>query len=141
MTELALFDSILGGLILSSSALLLLFGIGKVCGISGIFYGLKNLHSSGEYWRIMFILGLIISPFFAALFGFSLPSSIDVSWPAIIVGGLLVGIGSRVGSGCTSGHGICGIGRLSARSIIATITFMSTAMITVFIVNNVFSIN
>jgi len=136
MTPLTLFDSILGGIILSISALLLLFGIGKISGISGIFYGLKNTPSSGEYWRVLFIIGLVISPLFAILFGFSLPSSIDVSWPAIIIGGLLVGIGTRVGSGCTSGHGICGIGRLSARSLVATIIFMSTAVITVFIVNS-----
>lgn len=136
MTPLTLFDSILGGLILSISALLLLFGIGKISGISGIFYGLKNTRSSGEYWRVLFIIGLVISPLFASLFGFSLPTSIDVSWPAIIIGGLLVGIGTRVGSGCTSGHGICGIGRLSARSLVATIIFMSTAVITVFIVNS-----
>jgi len=137
MTELAIFDSILGGLILSTSALLLLFGIGKLSGISGIFYGLKNMATSAEYWRLLFIIGLVISPFFAGLFGFSLPSNIDVSWPAIIFGGLLVGIGTRVGSGCTSGHGICGIGRLSLRSIVATLIFMSTAVITVFIVNSI----
>lgn len=140
MTQLALFDSILGGLILSASALLLLFGIGKLSGISGIFYGLKNyglnkIATSSEHWRLVFIIGLVISPFFASLFGFSLPSSIDVSWLAIVTGGLLVGIGTRVGSGCTSGHGICGIGRLSVRSIVATLTFMITAVITVFIVN------
>ncbi|GIC79539.1 YeeE/YedE family protein [Moritella sp. F3] len=138
MTQLTLLDSILGGVILSIAALFLLFGIGKLSGISGIFYGLKNTRTSGEYWRVLFVLGLVISPFFAALFGFSLPSSIDVIWPAIIVGGLLVGIGTRVGSGCTSGHGICGIGRLSARSLAATITFMSTAVITVFFVNTLF---
>ncbi len=136
MTQLTPFDSILGGLILSISALLLLFGIGKISGISGIFYGLKSTRSSGAYWRVLFIIGLVISPLFASLFGFSLPSSIDVSWPAIIIGGLLVGIGTRVGSGCTSGHGICGIGRLSVRSLVATIIFMSTAVITVFIVNS-----
>lgn len=138
MTQLTLLDSILGGVILSIAALFLLFGIGKLSGISGIFYGLNNTRTSGEYWRVLFVLGLVISPFFAALLGVSLPSSIDVSWPAIIVGGLLVGIGTRVGSGCTSGHGICGIGRLSARSLAATITFMSTAVITVFFVNTLF---
>ncbi|MDX2321561.1 MAG: YeeE/YedE thiosulfate transporter family protein [Moritella sp.] len=137
MTELTLLDSILGGLVLSIAALLMLFGIGKLSGISGIFYGLKNSRAPSEYWRILFIIGLVISPFFAALLGFSLPSSIDVSWAAIIIGGLLVGIGTRVGSGCTSGHGICGIGRLSARSLVATIIFMSTAVITVFVVNSI----
>lgn len=137
MTTFTLYDSMLGGFILAIAALILLFSLGKISGISGIFYNLKNLKSPSEYWRGLFILGLVISPFFADFLGFSLPSSIDVSWPAIIIGGLLVGIGSRLGSGCTSGHGICGIGRLSARSLVATIIFMSTAGITVFIVNNI----
>lgn len=137
MTQLTLLDSILGGFVLSISALILLFATGKIAGISGILYGLRNVRSSGEYWRVLFVTGLIISPFAADLFGFTLPSNIDVSWPAIILGGLLVGIGTRVGSGCTSGHGICGIGRLSFRSLIATITFMGTAVITVLIVNSI----
>lgn len=137
MTELTLFDSILGGLILSIAALFLLFGNGKISGISGIFYGLKDVNSSGEYWRVLFVIGLIVSPFVADLFGFSLPNNIDISWPAIVIGGLFVGVGTRVGSGCTSGHGICGIGRLSTRSLVATIIFMSTAIITVFVVNSI----
>ncbi|WP_392339913.1 YeeE/YedE family protein [Moritella marina] len=139
MTQLTLLDSIFGGLVLSIAALFMLFGIGKLSGISGIFYNLKNSKSPSEHWRIVFILGLVISPFFAHFLGFSLPSSIDVSWPAIIIGGLLVGFGTRMGSGCTSGHGICGIGRLSMRSVVATIIFMSTGLITVFIVNNLLS--
>lgn len=139
MTQLTLLDSIFGGLVLSIAALCMLFGIGKLSGISGILYNLKNSKSPSEHWRIVFTLGLVISPFFAHFLGFSLPSSIDVSWPAIIIGGLLVGFGTRIGSGCTSGHGICGIGRLSMRSVVATITFMSTGIITVFIVNNLLS--
>lgn len=133
MEQLTLISSIIGGLILAISALALLFFNGKIAGISGIFSGLSQVHLSKEYWQISFILGLIISPFFSAMLGFHLPTQIDLSWEAISIGGLLVGLGTKLGSGCTSGHGICGIGRLSIRSIVATVTFMVTAIITVFL--------
>lgn len=133
MEQLTLMSSVFGGLVLAASALTLLFFNGKIAGVSGILYGLCKIPSPSEYWRIAFIFGLIISPFFSALIGFNLPDKIDVSWSAISVGGLLVGLGTQLGSGCTSGHGICGIGRLSSRSIIATSIFMVTAIITVFL--------
>ncbi|WP_298771346.1 YeeE/YedE thiosulfate transporter family protein [uncultured Shewanella sp.] len=133
MEQLTLFSSIVGGLILATSALFLLFFNGKIAGISGILYGLTKVHLSKEYWQVSFILGLIVSPFFSAMLGFHLPTQIDLSWEAMSIGGLLVGLGTKLGSGCTSGHGICGIGRLSIRSIIATSIFMLTAMFTVFL--------
>ncbi|MCL1124623.1 YeeE/YedE family protein [Shewanella surugensis] len=131
MEQLTLMNSVIGGLILAASALTLLFFTGRITGVSGILHGLWQTTFSIEYWRITFILGLIISPFFSAIIGFNLPDQIDMSWSAISAGGLLVGLGTRVGSGCTSGHGICGIGRLSLRSIVATSMFITTAMITV----------
>ncbi|WP_299493343.1 YeeE/YedE family protein [uncultured Shewanella sp.] len=133
MEQLTWLSAILGGLTLSVSALALLYFNGRITGVSGILYGSFSVSLSKEYWRIFFIIGLIISPFFSAILGFHLPTQIDLSWEAIAIGGFLVGLGTQLGSGCTSGHGICGIGRLSIRSIIATSIFMITAMITVFI--------
>lgn len=136
MTEFTPFSALLGGVILGVSALLLILFNGKIAGISGIVSrGISQFNRDG-IWRWMFILGLIIGPIISGLWQFSLPSQIDVSWPLIIAGGLFVGIGSKLGSGCTSGHGICGIGRFSKRSIVATLVFMLVAVIVVFVVNH-----
>ena len=128
-------EPLLGGIILGFSALLLLFVNGRIAGISGIVSQSLNL-GAGNAWRWMFILGLIIGPFFMSGTHFTLPI-IDSSWWMIIAGGLLVGFGSVYGSGCTSGHGICGIGRMSKRSISSVLIFMTTAAVTVFIIRHV----
>ena len=131
MTEFTPYSAILGGVFLGAAALLLLAFNGKIAGISGIVsQGIKEMNAQGM-WRWIFILGLIIGPNISGFWDFSLPNQIDVTWPFIIVGGLFVGIGSALGNGCTSGHGICGIGRLSVRSITATFTFILTGIITV----------
>ncbi|WP_193408721.1 YeeE/YedE family protein [Thalassotalea crassostreae] len=139
ITEFTPITSLIGGLLIGLASILTLIGLGKIAGISGIFFqGLRNAITKRQLnWQIYFIAGLIIGPIIASLIGFSIPSNIDLSWSQIIIGGLLVGFGTRYGSGCTSGHGICGIGRFSPRSIAATMIFMLTAIATVFIIRHV----
>lgn len=133
MTNFTPYSAALGGFILGFAAFLLIYFNGKIAGISGILSNVVINKCAQLSWQVYFLLGLIIAPLAVAPFDFNLPSSIDLSWSQIIVGGLLVGFGSRLGSGCTSGHGICGIGRFSQRSMVATICFMASAIITVFI--------
>lgn len=129
--------SFAGGVLIGLSvALLLLFG-GRVAGISGIAGGLLRSKRSGDFaWRIAFLLGLMLSP---AIYGrlTQLPEShLDAGTAVLIVAGLLVGFGTRLGSGCTSGHGVCGLSRLSPRSLVATGVFMLTGFLTVFAVRH-----
>ena len=112
--------------------MILLLGIGRIAGISGIFSSLLK-PKRVEIWQVLFILGLIVSPLLYQL-AIPLPDvAISTSLPLLIVAGLLVGFGTRLGSGCTSGHGICGNARLSPRSLAATITFMLFGVVTVYI--------
>ncbi len=129
--------STLGGLLIGLSAALVLFGLGRIAGISGIFGGLLFPKAGDIGWRAAFMAGLVfggavMSALYPALFAAS-PSSLFVVGAA----GVLVGIGTRMGSGCTSGHGVCGISRGALRSIAATMTFMATGMLTVFVVRHV----
>ena len=128
-------EPLLGGIILGVSALLLLFTNGRIAGISGIVSQLVE-SSSDNAWRWMFVLGLVTGPILLSPSQFNLPN-IESAWWMVIAGGLLVGFGSVLGSGCTSGHGICGIGRISLRSIVSVIIFMLTAAVTVFIIRHV----
>ncbi len=126
--------SLFGGILLGISATLLLLLNGKIAGISGIFSGLLTPKRHDFLWRLLFTLGLIGGGWLAATYGeFTVPHQLDHSAVYIVLAGLLVGIGTRVGNGCTSGHGICGIGRLSPRSIIATCVFMMVAGVVVFV--------
>ena len=128
----------IGGALIGLSAVLLMLLTGKIAGISGIFAGLLNVRSDDRAWRIAFIAGLILVPVIAGSIGYGMtPPRLPASWAVIAVAGLLVGLGTRLGGGCTSGHGICGIGRLSLRSIAATIVFMVTAVITVAVTRHV----
>lgn len=124
--------SLIGGLLLGTSTVILLLGIGRIAGISGIVSSVlkpKNI----EMWQVLFIAGLIISPLLYSL-ARPLPDiEITMSLPLLIGAGLLVGFGTRLGSGCTSGHGICGNARLSPRSMAATVTFMLFGILTVYI--------
>jgi uncharacterized membrane protein YedE/YeeE len=129
----------IGGVLIGLSAVLLMLFTGRIAGISGIFGGLINPQTSDRAWRVAFIVGLIAAPVITALAGYPVPMpQMPDSYIAIIVGGLLVGFGTRLGTGCTSGHGICGIARLSPRSIAATCVFMATAIVVVALSRHVF---
>ena len=129
--------SLLGGMILGLAAALYVFLHGRILGISGIVAGLLHPKLTDSAWRLSLVLGLISAPFLAALFFGIIPIvEIDSSWLAIVIAGLLVGFGAQYGSGCTSGHGICGLSRLSPRSLVATLAFMSAGFIMVFIIRH-----
>jgi uncharacterized protein len=122
----------IGGALIGLAAVLLMLFTGRIAGVSGIAGGLLNPRSDDRAWRLAFVAGLIAAPLSAALAGFALPMpQLPASFVTIAVAGLLVGFGTRLGSGCTSGHGICGIARLSPRSIIAAGVFMLAAIIVV----------
>lgn len=124
--------SLIGGLMLGVATVILLLGMGRIAGISGITASLL-IPKQVEVWQILFVLGLVIAPL---LYQLVLPLpvvKVNSSVPLLIVAGLLVGFGTRMGSGCTSGHGICGNARFSPRSMVATATFMGFGIITVFI--------
>ena len=139
MHNLTPFSGLLGGALIGLAAASLMLLTGRVAGVSGIFGGLLALRPADQGWRIAFVAGLIAAPLLAMLVGRSLPAPAMASNLALVaLGGLLVGFGSRMGNGCTSGHGVCGFARLSARSIAATVIFMTTAVITVAIVRHGF---
>jgi uncharacterized membrane protein YedE/YeeE len=126
-----------GAAIGTATALLILFN-GRIAGISGIVGGLLTLKKGDIGWRIAFISGLIAAPLLWQLFS-SLPTlRIDGSFAVMALAGLIVGIGTRYGSGCTSGHGVSGLSRLSPRSLVATLVFMGTGFMTVYFVRHIF---
>ena len=127
-------QSLIGGSIIGIAVSLLLLFNGKVLGVSGILGELFNHPLSKNYWRLFFVLGLLISPLIYSIFHPIPLIEISSNKLLIIVGGLLVGFGSRLGSGCTSGHGVCGLARLSVRSFIATMTFIFFGFVTVFVI-------
>ncbi|MEY3414856.1 MAG: hypothetical protein RLZZ418_84 [Pseudomonadota bacterium] len=130
-------QSLIGGSVIGIAVSLLLLLNGKVLGVSGILGGLFNLSFSKNYWRLFFVIGLLISPFIYNVF-YPIPSvEITSNNLMIVMGGLLVGFGSRLGSGCTSGHGVCGVARLSVRSLIATTTFILFGVLTVYVMQKV----
>jgi len=119
-----------GGLLIGLSSILLLLTLGRIAGISGIVWG--ALSDPDRSWRWQFVSGLVAGAFaIHALTGRPIPAPSDAPLFMAVIAGILVGIGTRVGSGCTSGHGVCGIGRRSVRSIVATCTFMATGVVTV----------
>lgn len=124
-------QSLVGGLLIGAAAGMLVLFCGRIAGISGILGGLLKRRSSDKPWRLAFIAGLILSPLVFQLFS-ALPTiETEASWGRLVFAGVLVGLGVRLGSGCTSGHGVCGLSRLSLRSLVATLVFMLTAMLTV----------
>jgi len=128
----------IGGVLIGLSAVLLMLSTGRIAGVSGIFGGLLNLRGEDKGWRIAFLAGLILAPVIAGWIGYGMAvPTLPASWAVIVAAGLLVGFGTRLGGGCTSGHGICGIGRLSVRSIVATIVFMATAVVTVAVTRHI----
>jgi uncharacterized membrane protein YedE/YeeE len=130
--------AIYGGLLIGLSSIIILMTLGKITGISGIFWrslsNLKHFKNSAQSWQVFFLVGLLIGPLFIHyVFHFPIPKPSDSGIGIALIGALLVGFGSNYGSGCTSGHGICGIGRLSKRSIVATMTFMLSGIIAVYL--------
>lgn len=139
MTIIDMMQSVAGGILIGLSATLLLLFTGRIAGISGIFTGLVTEKGKERLWRLFFLAGLLLGGSSHYIFqSYRLP---DFDWhtlPIVVIAGLLVGFGTRLGGGCTSGHGVCGIGRLSPRSIIATCIFMGSALSTVLISRYVF---
>ena len=134
MMNTALFSqAFIGGLLIGSGAIVLMLFNGRIAGISGITASALGKPARLHLWRYAFLAGLILAPFVTAPLGFPLPMPLSGDPILLAVAGLLVGIGTRLGAGCTSGHGICGLGRLSVRSLMATLTFMATAIVTVLV--------
>lgn len=131
--------SLVGGVIIGAATVILLLGIGRVAGISGIASSLLK-PKRVEAWQVLFVLGLIVAPLLYQLVAPLAQIKVTSSLPLLIGAGLLVGFGTRLGSGCTSGHGICGNARLSPRSMAATVTFMLFGIITVYIGRQVFGL-
>ena len=127
-----------GGMLIGLAAALLWLGLGRIAGISGIVGGILPIRRKEAAWRAAFLAGLLAAPLLLGLAaGYSAPAPVLESVDLLAVAGLLVGFGTRLGSGCTSGHGVCGIARLSPRSLISTAVFMATAAATVFLVRHV----
>ncbi len=130
-------SGLVGGLLIGLAAALLLLLNGRISGISGIVGGLLAPKSSEVGWRVVFVVGLLLGAFIYMLAaGGAIPVRMQASVPVLVAAGLLVGFGTRLGSGCTSGHGLCGIARLSRRSIVASAVFFGVAMLTVFLTHH-----
>lgn len=128
----------IGGALIGLSAVVLMGLIGRIAGISGVFSGAVFAEPGDRLWRVFFVVGLIAGPaLYGLVSGLTPPFEITSSWPLIIAGGLLVGFGTRLGSGCTSGHGVCGLSRLSPRSMASVGLFMAAGMLTVAIAKSV----
>lgn len=126
-----------GGLLIGLAAGLFILVNGRIAGISGILGGLVRPVKSDTAWRVAFIGGIVAAPAIWGLF-WALPNiRIDASYPTLLIAGLLVGLSTRYGSGCTSGHGVCGVARLSPRSLVATAAFMTSGFATVFVVRHI----
>lgn len=129
---------LIGGLMIGASASLLLLFNGRIAGISGILSGAIAPFPSDRGWRLAFVAGLILGPLLVVVFRQdTLDITLQGSLPVLLVAGFLVGFGTRLGNGCTSGHGVCGLARGSGRSLAATATFFSVALLTVFIIRHV----
>jgi hypothetical protein len=128
---------LIGGLLIGLSAVMLLLLLGRIAGISGIVWDMVTAQPDNA-WRWLFVLGLLAGPMlYHSLSATPYPVASALPWWQALAGGLLVGFGTRLGSGCTSGHGVCGIGRLSPRSLVATLTFMATGIATVYLLRHV----
>ena len=132
-------SALVGGALIGTAGVLLMMLTGRIAGISGIFAGLLAFEGADRAWRVAFVAGLIAAPLVSGFAGYPVPMpEVPGSWALIGLAGLLVGLGARLGGGCTSGHGICGMSRRSARSLVATCTFMATAVCVVAIMRHGF---
>lgn len=128
--------SLAGGVTIGLAAAALLLLSGRTLGVSGIFYGAMTGLGPEFRWRATFLLGLLAAPTVLMIFLTPTPPSFDMPMPQVVLAGLLVGFGARLGSGCTSGHGVCGLSRLSPRSLVATPTFMLAGFLTVYVIRH-----
>lgn len=138
MASSPLLLALLGGLMIGAAAVLLLAGAGRIAGVSGIVGGALRPRAGDLAWRLAFVLGLLAGgAVLRVLSSETLPKDLPDSGLTIALAGLLVGFGARLGGGCTSGHGVCGLGRRSPRSLAAVLTFMTVAFVTVFLTRHV----
>jgi uncharacterized protein len=135
-TAFTLWSALAGGAIIGFAAGMFALVNGRIAGVSGIVGGLLRAASPDTAWRVAFIAGLIAAPIVYILFAQLPPIIIDGGYPMLVVAGLLVGIGTRYGAGCTSGHGVCGLSRASPRSLVATLVFMGAGFATVFVMRH-----
>lgn len=139
MAETNLYGGLTGGLLIGLAAALLLLFNGRIAGISGILSGLLTANSPSErLWRGAFVIGLVCGAAIYSWLHGGLPLQHQASSPGLLLAGLLVGFGTRLSSGCTSGHGVCGLARRSPRSLVATATFIACGMLTVYLTRHVF---
>ena len=132
-------SSLFGGMLIGLAAAMFVLLNGRVAGISGVLGGLLMPLRGDVLWRVAFVGGIVIAPLIYSLFLVLPPVQIDADYAALITAGVLVGVGTRYGAGCTSGHGVCGLSRLSLRSLAATVTFMGAGFATVFFLRHVLS--
>lgn len=137
ITTFTPYGALLGGSLIGISTVLLMLLNGRIAGMTAMLGGVLSPKSPDSPWRIAFLVGAVGAPFVATLFGAEFSFQSPTTGPLLALGGVIVGIGVTFGSGCTSGHGVCGIARLSPRSIVATLTFMITTFITVGIMRHV----
>ena len=129
-------SALIGGLLIGLAAAMFILLNGRIAGISGVLGGLLTPSRGDISWRVAFLAGLVLAPA-AWMLAAELPTiNIDAGYPLVIIAGLLVGLSTRYGSGCTSGHGVCGLSRLSPRSLVATLAFMGTGFATVFVIRH-----
>jgi uncharacterized protein len=133
-------SALAGGVFIGIAAAMFVLLNGRIAGISGILGGLLQPVRGDAAWRLAFILGLVAAPAAFLLAGPLPKAQIDAGWGTLVVAGLLVGVGTRYGSGCTSGHGVCGLSQLSPRSLAATAAFMGAGFLTVFVVRHLLGI-
>jgi uncharacterized membrane protein YedE/YeeE len=129
-------SAVLGGLLIGAAAVVFAMSAGRIAGISGIIGGLFRPRPGDIGWRVAFLAGMLATPALYEALGGRMSIEIDASSATLIAAGLLVGWGTRAGSGCTSGHGVCGLARLSPRSLAATLSFMAAGFLTVFVVRH-----
>ncbi len=132
-THFTPWTSFAGGILIGAAAAMLVLLNGRIAGISGIVGGLLTPRRADIGWRLAFVVGLFAAPLLMLLFGHAVAPRIDAGFGMLVAAGLLVGIGTSYGSGCTSGHGVCGLSRLSPRSLAATAAFMLAGIATVFV--------
>ena len=128
--------ALVGGALIGLSAALLVLLNGRIAGISGVLGGLLKPTRGDAAWRVAFVGGLVAAPLLYTLFFGAPLVTIDAGFGALVAAGLLVGVGTRYGAGCTSGHGVCGLSRLSPRSLVATLAFMGAGFVTVFVLRH-----